>query len=785
MLKRPRFKSCYRAEAVDAGVFIVSERVSFLLSEEPLYRLVAPLIDGNLTTDEIIDQAILSSLLVDGNQQPTEAIAEEPSLNLQPGQNPFQVAIEIGAKVQYALMEMEKKGYLVESEEKLGAQLTAFCEALNIDLKEASQRLQATKVAIKTFGDVAASESIATLESLGVQIEADIGKADIAVVLTDSYLQEGLDAFNQQALKTSRPWMLVKPVGTVIWLGPIFQPGKTACWQCLAERLRGNSPVAEFVRRRKNIASSLIPPSNSLTSISQTAAGMAATEILKWILLGDRRLEGILVAHDTLSLETRNHIVVKRPQCSRCGQEVFRSPKPQPLVLGRRKKTFTAEGGHRCALPQETFRRYRHHISPITGVVRELEKIFIGSNDLNHTYVAKHHFATMFDDLSALNKNLGGRSAGKGRSDIQARVSGLCEAFERYSGVFQGDEIREKASYGTLGERGIHPNACMNFSSAQYQSREEWNASCDGWFQKVPEPFDEEREIDWTPVWSLSTEEFKYLPTAYCYYGYPKPEKPDCWADSNGCAAGNTLEEAILQGFMELVERDSVALWWYNRLQRPAVDLDSFDDPYFQALKAYYQTLDRELWVLDLTSDLTIPTFAAITRRTNREVEDIVLGYGAHFDPAIAIQRALTEVNQIIPSVLLANADGSTQYVPSADPLAVEWWKTATLERDSYLLPDENMAPKVPADYIQQGSDDLLEDVIQCKEIVEKHGMEMLVLDQTRPDIGLKVVKVIVPGMRHMWKRLGPGRLYEIPNKMGWIEKPLTEKQLNPFPMWM
>lgn len=63
--------------------------------------------------------------------------------------------------------------------------------------------------------------------------------------------------------------------------------------------------------------------------------------------------------------------------------------------------------------------------------------------------------------------------------------------------------------------------------------------------------------------------------------------------------------------------------------------------------------------------------------------------------------------------------------------------------------------------------------------------MEMLVLDQTRPDIGLKVVKVIVPGMRHMWKRLGPGRLYQVPVKLGWLKEPLIENQLNPIPMWM
>ena len=45
-------------------------------------------------------------------------------------------------------------------------------------------------------------------------------------------------------------------------------------------------------------------------------------------------------------------------------------------------------------------------------------------------------------------------------------------------------------------------------------------------------------------------------------------------ADSNGCAAGNTLEEAIVQGFLELVERDAYAIWWYNRLQRAEVDLE-------------------------------------------------------------------------------------------------------------------------------------------------------------------------------------------------------------------
>jgi ribosomal protein S12 methylthiotransferase accessory factor len=51
-----------------------------------------------------------------------------------------------------------------------------------------------------------------------------------------------------------------------------------------------------------------------------------------------------------------------------------------------------------------------------------------------------------------------------------------------------------------MGDKAIHPNACMNFSPQQYQNREQWNTESNGWFQKVPEPFDIEREIDWTPV---------------------------------------------------------------------------------------------------------------------------------------------------------------------------------------------------------------------------------------------------------------------------------------------
>jgi bacteriocin biosynthesis cyclodehydratase domain-containing protein len=765
MFNYPYFNPAYLVEILEPDtVFFISERESVCLQDPLHYRLVQ-LIDGQRNVDEIIDILQLEFL-------PSQEFTQDyPNL--------FQEVLNFSLQIQKALFQLYQQGYLLEKQELLPINLGIICHHLKIAQSQAYRQLQSTKVTVKTLGSISPENLIKVLKSYQIQV-AEAG--NLTIILTDDYLHPNIAEVNQQAIVSKTSWLLVNPLVTIPWIGPLFNPQKTGCWHCFAQRWRDNRPIEEFINRQKNQTVSFPSPLGFSEATIQTTLGIAATEIFKWIVQqSNPRLEGNLITYDSLTLQTQDHILVKRPQCPSCGQ-VFNQTS-LPVVLGHRKKAFTRDGGHRFCSPEETLRTYQHHISPITGIVRELNKL--QGNTLIHTYIAKHHFRSVFDDLASLRQNIGGRSAGKGRTDSQAKASGFCEAIERYSGVFQGDEIREQSSYQALGDKAIHPNQCLNFSEKQYQNRQEWNGDCQGWFQKVPEPFDETRIIDWTPVWSLTYQAFKYLPTGYCYYGYPQSEPLDCWADSNGCAAGNTIEEAILQGFMELVERDCVALWWYNRLVKPAVDLESFDEPYFEQLKQYYDGLNRSLWVLDITSDLNIPCFAAISSRKNREVEDIILGYGAHLDPRIAISRALTEVNQILPSVLSFKEDGTTIYNPSADPLAVKWWQTARLSNQSYLVPDSKIMPKKSSDYLQLASDDLLEDVKLCQQIVESKGMEMLVLDQTRPDIGLRVAKVIIPGMRHMWKRLGTGRLYDVPVSMGWLKEALTEKELNPFPMWM
>ena len=79
----------------------------------------------------------------------------------------------------------------------------------------------------------------------------------------------------------------------------------------------------------------------------------------------------------------------------------------------------------------------------------------------------------------------------------------------------------------------------------------------------------------------------------------------------------------------------------------------------------------------------------------------------------------------------------------------------------------------------------MADDVRACQALVERAGMEMLVLDQTRPEVGLSVAKVIVPGLRHFWPRFAPGRLYDVPMRLGWLARPLAEDELNPIAMFL
>ena len=73
---------------------------------------------------------------------------------------------------------------------------------------------------------------------------------------------------------------------------------------------------------------------------------------------------------------------------------------------------------------------------------------------------------------------------------------------------------------------------------------------------------------------------------------------------------------------------------------------------------------------------------------------------------------------------------------------------------------------------------DRREQVLACVKTAKRHGLDFLVLDQTRPDVEIPVARVTVPGLRHVHPRFAPGRLYDVPVKLGLRRRPLREAEL-------
>ncbi len=153
------------------------------------------------------------------------------------------------------------------------------------------------------------------------------------------------------------------------------------------------------------------------------------------------------------------HRLVKRPQRKACG---IVSPKPQPLTLQSQPKRFTADGEHRSFSPEETLQKYAHHISPIAGVIDKLVKL---PNDHNfiHVYTANYLDFQKKHSLVDPRKHSIASSAGKGKTDAQSQASCVCEALERYSGVFTGDEYRITGTYTQLEPMAIHPDELTHY----------------------------------------------------------------------------------------------------------------------------------------------------------------------------------------------------------------------------------------------------------------------------------------------------------------------------------
>lgn len=674
-------------------------------------------------------------------------------------------------KIEEAFKRLADRRYIIAAS-PVSVDVTAgYWASLGLPPAMAEQNLQSCRVRVQAIDVQGAAELAAALSGLGVRVVKR--DADLTVMLVNDYLDRRLDELNRQHVSDGTPWLLVQPSGAFPLVGPLLSPGESACWVCLFDRMIRNREIKGFLDRGPARPIVLSPLARH--TLGQNAVQLAAVEIAKAIATGFRTdLRNHIVSLDLLGSTVTRHYVAHRPQCPACGSKKLRDPrrKPAPITLGPGAKLVMTSGGYRTVSARATLAKFRKHVSPMTGVVKRLERIDVDL-PMNASFFATHNFSAPAQSLDELREGLTGGSFGKGSTAEQGEASALMESIERYSGIYQGDEIRMKRRFADFAPgEAILPNDVLLFSDAQFRQQQAppvHSQDADEEAHIVPSAFDPSARMEWSPVWSLRDQRFKYLPTSMLYFFYNDPAAYH--ADSNGCAAGNTLEEAIVQGFLELVERDAYAIWWYNRSRRAEVDLGQFDDSFIRDMRGLFAAAGRKLWVLDVTSDLGIPTYVAILHWMQDGKENIEFGSGAHFDPRIALLRTLTELNQFLSIGLMNGGTGEKSSLDGTTPLC--------LQDHPFLLPSDT---PIAVQYATFGPlDTTRAQVDACVDLARRAGLDFMVLDQTRPDVEVPVVRVIVPGLRHFYRRFAPGRLYDVPVKLDLRERPIAETELTPF----
>jgi ribosomal protein S12 methylthiotransferase accessory factor len=386
------------------------------------------------------------------------------------------------------------------------------------------------------------------------------------------------------------------------------------------------------------------------------------------------------------------------------------------------------------------------------------------------------------------------RTGGKGVDADAARVAAVSEAVERTALGWPADVPVVRASLAELGERTLDPREILLFSTQQYerQAREPSEAATlagtDAVIRhRVPLPLTVDDPLEWVSAFPLSgfatTGEpsgvggDRLVPAALVWFGH-RAEGPDpthdsdrIVADSNGVAAGATATEAAVYALLEVIERDAVAMWWHLRLARSQLDLDSCDDDYLHNVADHCRTAGRYLWLLDLTNDLGVPVVAAVSPKVDGS--EVVFGFGAHLDPVQAARAAAAECAQFL--VGFERATGADRHGLFGEP-GRRWWGTRTLATDPYLKPTGTA--RWPPD--RSGPNQLADLSVLCEQL-EKAGLFAFAVPLSRPDVPeLAVIRVIVPGARPMFPRFAPGRLFEVPHRLGWTSHRLGEADVNP-----
>ena len=605
---------------------------------------------------------------------------------------------------------------------------------LGVSLEQA-RRAIATPLALHEATPPCPSLNTAFL-ALGLRVEASPSRASLTVLAAPD-----LAVTLRSAPPSPGPTVAIQTA----WAAPFeawLDPGRTACLACLRTHLLLSDRTA-------GLAEVALPaPVLSPGAIAARVAIGLATRA--W------DVPRALLQPPPSEPPTLPGLVQRRPTCPTCGSA---GAPPRPPSLVPRPK---APGSHRwqpLAWARSLASDLQHAVG---GVVRDLPG---GLRTLPpeayaplHVRRVRHAAPLARPSLDAICATTGLTAGGSGASPTAAAVAAVFEGIERASGFYPGADGLRFADADTLGEEAIVPNAILQFSDAQFETRDAWNRAAHP-FLRVPERFDPARPTHWVKAWSLTEPgTFRWVPCGLAFYAYPFADQPVyAYADSNGCASGSCLEEAALYGAVELVERDSVALWHRSRSPRPALDAASIDSPLAQSLLAATRRRGRAVEILDVSTEIGLSVFVAASFRPDAP-HGVALGFGAHLSPRVAAEKALQEMHLMTVETDHPDGPGS----------AFDWAETIRLDDHPFLLPHPDL-PRVDLGTLPDlATGDLRDDLDNVVARLAAAGLSTYLIDQTHPHIGVPTARVVAPGLVHFWRRLGGARVGDAAAATGW-----------------
>ena len=317
---------------------------------------------------------------------------------------------------------------------------------------------------------------------------------------------------------------------------------------------------------------------------------------------------------------------------------------------------------------------------------------------------------------------------GKGISKDHAKASAMMEGFERYSAEKQENDEVIVANLDEISKKGdfIDPISL-----------------------NLPKDFKKENlelmQLEWSLAKDLISGEDFYIPTNAIFHPYLHDNQVQSLfkSNTNGLASGNILEEAILHGMLEVIERDAWSIFELTHKNYAQIDLDSIESELVNDVIEKFESEGIKIKLMDFTADIDIPTIAASADDTvTKDAGLLTLGMGTHLDPEVAILRALTEVAQSRATQI----NGARE-----DTVRADFAREAGYERmkriNKYYFREEDEKIKL-SDIENKSTSSITKDIeIVKNELMANDIEKILYVDLTRPELDVSVVRVVIPEM--------------------------------------